>query len=187
MRGNADAVAGLAHAPFEHARNTELAPDRADILPGALVLEGRRAGGDAQVGDSREGTDELLGDALAEVLLVAIGAHVDEREHRHGGRRARGRADALQALQLVAQIEGRLDSPARVLLQASFDQPPELARHLQIALGEGLRRVTQDRRDHLGLTVAAKWPYSRRHLVEDDPQTENVRQLVNRLRLSLLR
>ncbi len=78
LGGDPEPVAGLADAALEDGLHVELFPDLADVLFGTLELERRGAGGDAQVLDPAQPVDELLGDPFAEVVLVLVGAHVDE-------------------------------------------------------------------------------------------------------------
>ena len=59
--------------------------DSADVKRLPLEPKGRRTRHDANTGNGREGIDQLLRHALAEVILVALGAHVPERQH--GNRR----------------------------------------------------------------------------------------------------
>ena len=61
---------GAAHAALEHRGHVELLADRAQVLAPALEREARRARRDAQPLDLREGVQDLLGDAVGEVLVV---------------------------------------------------------------------------------------------------------------------
>jgi len=111
------------------------------------------------------------------------------RARQHRGRRPRsgGLPGGLEALQLVAHVECRLDAPSRVLLQTTLHQAGELPGHRDVELTERPRCVAQDRRHQLGRVVAAERPLAGRHLVEDDPEAEDVGQMIDRLALGLLR
>src|ERR1700737_4928414 len=93
---DAHAVAGLADAAFQHEAHPELAADLLDLDRLALVGERGVAGDDEQGGDLREVGDQVLGNAVAEILLFGVAAHVGERQDgdrrlvRQGGRRRRG-------------------------------------------------------------------------------------------------
>ena len=76
-------VSRLAHAAGEQGPNLELLADRAWIL--GAELEGRRARCDAQAGHLAERGDELLGQTLAEPVLVVSGAHVSEGKDGEAG------------------------------------------------------------------------------------------------------
>ena len=80
LRGDAHPVARLAHAAFEHVRDVQRTRDlrRRDGL--ALVRERRIAGRDGQRRNAAEVGDDVLGDAVAEILLLRVAAHVHERQ-----------------------------------------------------------------------------------------------------------
>ncbi len=71
LRGDPHALTRLADAALEHRAYTERATDFAHVGGPALELERRGARGDPQVADAAQRVDDLLGDAVAEVLLVA--------------------------------------------------------------------------------------------------------------------
>ena len=64
LHGDAQAVAGLAHAALEQTTDSELAAHFAQVVV-AAKLERGRARGDAQPVDVRERVDEFFGQALA--------------------------------------------------------------------------------------------------------------------------
>src|SRR6185295_19243942 len=79
LTGDADALAGLAHAPLEQKSYSEflrrlLHPDRL-----ALVGENGIAGDNAKPGDLGQVSDNVLGEAIREILLLGVAAHVVER------------------------------------------------------------------------------------------------------------
>jgi hypothetical protein len=91
-----------------------------------LALEGERGGPrhDTQSLDFAQRVDDLLGHAVREVLVVRVGAHVGEREHRHRWRLLLlALANRLpHAAQLGHQLPGRLEARFAVLLQAPGDE-----------------------------------------------------------------
>ena len=79
-------LAVLADAPLEHMRNVQLLGDLLDGDAPSLEREGRRASGHPKARKSRQRVQDLLGDPVAEVLLVASGAQVCKGEdHERGG------------------------------------------------------------------------------------------------------
>ncbi len=82
----------LAHASLEDRSNAELFRDRGDLLGRLLVLHRGRPGDHLERADLGELGDDVVGDPVAEVLVLGIGAHVLERQH---GDRLRGPGDLL--------------------------------------------------------------------------------------------
>ena len=70
LHGDADAVARAAHAALEHRRDAELVGDRRADRRRLSERERRRARRDAQTRQLRERVEDLLGDAVAEPVLV---------------------------------------------------------------------------------------------------------------------
>ncbi len=88
--------AGLAHAALEHVAHAELAADLLHVDGPALVGEARVAGDHEQPADARQRGDDVLDDAVGEVLLLRVAAHVLERQH--GDRRLVGKRRAVRAI-----------------------------------------------------------------------------------------
>ena len=86
LGGDADLIAGAAHAALENRPGAKLAADLRDALAAALVADDRGPGDDAQLGDLGEPGDHLLGDAVGEPLVLGVGADVGERQHREATR-----------------------------------------------------------------------------------------------------
>ena len=80
LRGDAHAVARLAHAAFEHIADAELASDLPHVDRLALVGEARIARDHEQPFDARQAGDDVLDHAVGEILLLRIAAHVLERQ-----------------------------------------------------------------------------------------------------------
>ena len=85
LGGDPHPVVGLAHTAFQHIPHAQLLAHVLYLHRFALVGEGRVAGDDKQAGDLREIGDEVLGDPVAEILLLGVAAHVDEGQHGDGG------------------------------------------------------------------------------------------------------
>ena len=85
LGGDANAVAPPPHAAFQHIAHAELAADLADIGRLALVLEAGIAGDHEQLAEPRQLRDDVFDDAVGEILLLRIGAKVDEGQNGDGG------------------------------------------------------------------------------------------------------
>ena len=85
LRRDPHLVVSLAHAAFQHIPHAQLLAHVLYFHRFAFVGEGRVASDDEQAGDLREIGGEVLGDAVAEIVLLGIFAHVDERQHDDGG------------------------------------------------------------------------------------------------------
>jgi hypothetical protein len=84
LRRDPDLVALLAHAALEDVGHAEPLADGAQVLLLALEGEGGGAPGDAEILDPGQHVEQLLGQALGEILVVRVHRHVDEGQHRDG-------------------------------------------------------------------------------------------------------
>ena len=84
---DAQPIIGLPDAALEQRFNVELAPHFAHVRAGVPKLKRRRSCGHAKAIDLRERVDEFLGQPFAQVVLVAIRTHVEERQNRDGRNR----------------------------------------------------------------------------------------------------
>ena len=91
LRGHPHAVAGLAHAALEDRLDRELAADLARVDAAVAEAEGGRARGHAQAAHAAHRIDDLLGQPVAEPVLVVLGAEVGEGQDRDRGAALRGR------------------------------------------------------------------------------------------------
>jgi hypothetical protein len=82
LGGDPDSIADLSNAPLHHRGHIQGLTDLADVRRLSLERERRRAGGNPKPRHLTEGVRELLRHAVAEVLLVRVRTHVQEREHR---------------------------------------------------------------------------------------------------------
>ena len=76
-------LAGLANAALDHIGNAQFLGDLLEIHRLALVGEDGIAAEHEQTRDLRQIGDDVLGDAVAEELLLGIVAHVGEGQDRH--------------------------------------------------------------------------------------------------------
>src|SRR5262245_7996789 len=81
LGADAQPLALTAYAPLEDVADAKLATNPADVGTLALVLKGRVARDDEQPANARKARDQVLGDAVGEVLLIGVATHVDERQH----------------------------------------------------------------------------------------------------------
>ena len=85
LRGDAHPVVHLAHAAFKQILHAQPRGHAVKVLGAALVGEGSVARHHEQRGDLREIGDDVLGDAVAEIILLGVARHVDEGQHRNRG------------------------------------------------------------------------------------------------------
>ena len=192
---DAEPLAGLADAALEHRRDPQRAPDFGDRGAFAFERKCRGARRDAQPADLAEDVQELLGQAVGEVLVVLVAAQVGEGEHRDRRRVLRSRLRGggpgcfqrlLHPAEIVVQLERRLEAVARLLLEAAADDAIELAGKLRAQLGERGRRVAQNGRADIGGRVAGEGAAAARQLVDHDPEGEEIGARVGRLAADLL-
>ena len=78
---DAHAIAGLAHASLQDRAHAEVLAHLRDVGRLALVGEGGVAGDDEQARNLGQIGDDVLGDAVGEILLLGIARHVVEGQH----------------------------------------------------------------------------------------------------------
>jgi hypothetical protein len=188
LGGDAQPVTSLADAAAEDGLDLELLADLAHVGARLTDLERRGARRHAQTLDLDQQVDDLLGDPLAEVVLVLLGAEVGEGEHGDGGdlRLPGGARLLLQRLELVAQVERRLVATRRVLLETPLEDAPEMVGQRHVELADRRWRVAQDRGDEISLRLALEGAAAGRHLVEDDAEGEDVGTVIGDAALHLL-
>ena len=76
LRGDPHPVAFLADAAFDHVADAELLGDLLQVDRLALVDERRVAGDDEEPAQLRQRGDDVLADAVGEILLLRLAAHV---------------------------------------------------------------------------------------------------------------
>src|SRR5262245_54643718 len=85
LRRNAEIVASAPNAALEHIAHAELAPELGNVFRLPLVLEGRIAREHTQVARSRQLGQDVLSQAVAEILLARVPAQIDEGEDSDPG------------------------------------------------------------------------------------------------------
>ena len=141
LRRDAHAAAFLAHAAFDHVAHAELLGDLLHVHGLALVDEGRVARDDEEPAQLRERRDDVLADAVGEILLLGLAAEVREREHRDGrtvgqrqcGRRGAARIRTGRGFLAVGLLDG--SDEAHALAGDGADQPLLLAGVVERAAG----------------------------------------------------
>jgi hypothetical protein len=84
LRGDAHPGAGLSHAALDHVLGAELAPHLGHVRRLSLERERGIAGDDGNIAEVGERRDDVLGDAVGEIFLLRVAAHVDEGQHGDG-------------------------------------------------------------------------------------------------------
>src|SRR5215831_1566717 len=92
LRGDPEAIARSANAAFDHICNPKLLPHPPKINILAAILKRRIARDNEEVPKPRQLGDDVLGDTVAEILLVRVSAHIGERKD------CNGRSDGLGSL-----------------------------------------------------------------------------------------
>jgi len=180
--------AGLAHAALEDRGDPQSGTHGPNVHGRPAELEGGAARRHPQALDVGQAVDELLGDALAQVVLVPSRAHVGEGQDGDGGTGAggrgrltlksrRGRAEvAADRLQGEGQIRGGLEPGGSVLLHAVEHQAgegrrgdvqggggPRLLLEAANHVGPGGLRSDQDLHRHVALQPGVASPVDRTH------------------------
>ena len=81
LADDAQTVAGLAHASFQDIAYAELAPNLTHVDRSPFVGEGRVARDHEQGLAARQAGDDFLDQAVDEILLLGIAAHVLKGQH----------------------------------------------------------------------------------------------------------
>ena len=137
LAGDPDRVGRLAHAAFQHISDAQLARDLANIDRLALVGECGISRDDEEPRLTRECRDDVLGEAVREVFLLLVAAHVLKRQDGDRGlvgkRQLRSRVPArlepnppdshrprnVLELALAGILEGDIELALHVLLHSS--------------------------------------------------------------------
>jgi hypothetical protein len=82
LGGDPHPIARFADAPLQDITHAERLADLLDMNVPALEREGGIAGDDEELGQFRQSRDDVLGDAVGEIVLLCIAAHVLERQDR---------------------------------------------------------------------------------------------------------
>ena len=115
LHRDAETVPGPLHGPLEHRADVQLVSDVPHVDPASLEGERGGSGHDPQVRQLCQAVGEFLGQAVAEVLLVARGRQVGERQDDEGraGSGCPGRAGGPRGRrqEAVPALGDRLDVP----------------------------------------------------------------------------
>ena len=180
-------------------RPADLLDAQAELLHG----EGRRPRDDAQRSDLGERADQFFRQAVAEVLAVAVGAQVAQGQHgdraaveRRGRLQREGGPGVLaiarlqlppQLLELVADVERRLEAPRALFAHAVLDDALELTGNGRVEIRHRDGLGVHDGHDQVRRALRLEGALAGRHLVEHLAQREDVRAGVDGLALELLR
>ncbi len=195
LHGDAEAIAGAPDASLEDALDAEPGADLAHVRRAVLELKRGGARCDEEVGDAPESVQDLLGDAVAEELLIAGRRHVLEREDRDRRARGRGRAAdrdraGIRIREELDQIDHHVLDPfvpgVRVLREAAPENPVRQRREALNDARRGGERLAQDRVDRRVDAIAAERIFRGEHLVEHHAQRPDVRARVGGLSAELL-
>ena len=104
---DANSITDFADTALQHVAHTQLDADFLHVLVAALVIEGGRSRGNMQLRDARQFVQQLFRQAVTEVLVAVVSAHVDEWEHGNGVFRGVGETGALFYLYARCQHLGR--------------------------------------------------------------------------------
>ena len=85
LRSDTNTVTTTTNTPFQHVAHAELAPDMPDVYGLASVLEAGVTGDDKQLREPRQLCDDVVRDAVGEIVLLRVATHI--REWKHGDRR----------------------------------------------------------------------------------------------------
>src|SRR4029077_10613548 len=85
LTGNAQAITRLAHTALHHVSHAEVTSDLPNVRRLTLVSKTRIARDHEQGLEARQAGDDVLDEAIDEILLLGVATHVLERQHGDGG------------------------------------------------------------------------------------------------------
>src|SRR6266851_2292159 len=85
LSGDPQFVVGLPHAALQQERHPQIAPYVLHLCCLSFVGEGGGTGDDKHSRKSGESSDEVICNAVAKILLVAVVAHVGEGQYGNRG------------------------------------------------------------------------------------------------------
>ena len=117
LRRDPQAVPLLANAALQQIADAEQLADPRDAVIAALEGERRGAADHVQAGVGRQLVQDLLGDAVAEDVVLGVVADVAERQHRDGVRQPVAGSGFHGVRRLVADDRGGVEHLARGVLR----------------------------------------------------------------------
>ena len=81
LRGNAQTVALALDAAFQHRGHVKQFADLPDVFVPAFESKGRGARRHAQFRHSGQCIEDVLGNAIAQILVLLVSTHIDKRQH----------------------------------------------------------------------------------------------------------
>ena len=180
-------------AALEHRADAQLAPDVAHVELAAAEAERRGARGDAQARQPGQRVDQILGQPVAEVLVVAGGAEAGQtaapRPTPGGGvtamptgREPSCEIDSSASASSCADWKRRPGSCSRQRRTAAASRRGDVGAEEQLR-----RRPVQHQRDRVGRRLAAERALPGEHLVEDGAAGEDVGAVIDLARPRLFR
>ena len=137
LRGDAHARRHPAHAAFDEVAHAKFAPRADHVDIGSAEARRGIARHHMHLPEARELGDDVLGDAVGEILLFGIAAHVGERQHgdgRSSGGLGRSRRRTAGSPGLHPVCAHRRGNVLEQLLTALFEDRVDLAAHLVMHL-----------------------------------------------------
>jgi hypothetical protein len=169
LRADAQPIAAAADAAFEHVPHTELTGDLGDVDGAGPVGKGGVSGDDEQPPDPRQTCDQILGETVDEIVLIAIAAHVLKRQDSDRGtiwqREGRRRAWACIGVRHAGgSVLAHLANEAQTLARQGLDQPLPGA-----AVADGAARGIDPVEDRRFRYEAATPDRGQKLILADDP------------------
>src|SRR5262245_43527008 len=181
LHGNAQPAAGATHATFKNRIDVELLSDFAYIEVTPTKAKRGTSGNQAQSGQLRKRIDQLLGEAIAEVLLITCGAHVLEREDRNRFLRRLGRASGSSVgglLQRECEVGCGLEALRRVFVETSSYNSQDSRRCGSVQRSQRRRVLFEDCAQRIGTRFSGERALTRQHLVKNGAQRKNIRACI---------
>src|ERR1700722_14923080 len=108
LHGDTHAVAGLAHAAFDHIANAEVSGDLLHMDGLAFVDERRVPRDHEEPAQFGERGNDILADTVGKILLLRIAAHVGKGKYGDGGPVGQRQARPRRLVDFIRWIDGRL-------------------------------------------------------------------------------
>ena len=128
LGANSQPIAAAAHTAFQHIAHAKLARDLAHVDRAVLVDERGVSSDDEQPSDAGKSGDQILCEAISEVVLIGIATHIGEGQHCDRGTIGQRQGRKLRRVCLRADYGGHLVLPhianeAEAFAWQCLDQP----------------------------------------------------------------